>query len=146
MIGIACDHNGLQLKNEIILYLNNLGFNVKDYGCEINEKVDYPDYAFKIGEGIKNKKLKYGILICKTGIGMSIACNKVKGVRCAKVDNLEEAELTRLHNDSNVIAISALNKDALEIIKKFIETDFQTEDRHLKRIAKITKYEEEHGY
>ena len=112
----------------------------------VDTSVDYPDYAFKIGESIANKGIKLGILICKTGIGMSIACNKVRGVRCAKVDNVEEAKLTRLHNNSNVIAISALNKNALEIVKTFLDTEFSNEERHIRRINKITEYEEKHEY
>lgn len=141
MIGIASDHGGYELKQEIVPYLEELGYNVIDYGTMINESVDYPNYAFKIGEAIKNKGINYGILICKTGIGMSIACNKVKLVRCAKVDNIEEARLTREHNDSNVISLSANNRNAKEIIKTFLETKFSNEERHLRRINKIIEYE-----
>ena len=77
---------------------------------------------------------------------MSIACNKVKGVRCAKVDNVEEAYLTRFHNDSNVLAISSMNPNALEIVKTFLETKFSNEERHVRRINKISEYEEKHEY
>lgn len=146
MIGIASDHAGLELKEKAIIYLESLGYQVLDYGTNVNTSVDYPDYAFKIGESIVNNDIKFGILICKTGIGMSIACNKVKGVRCAKVDNIEEAKLTRLHNNSNVIAVSALNENALEIIKVFLETDFSNDERHIRRVEKIIRYEETNEY
>ena len=144
MIGIASDHAGFELKEKLKKELND--YQIIDYGTMVDTSVDYPDYAFKIGESIANKGIKLGILICKTGIGMSIACNKVRGVRCAKVDNVEEAKLTRLHNNSNVIAISALNKNALEIVKTFLDTEFSNEERHIRRINKITEYEEKHEY
>lgn len=144
MIGIASDHAGFELKEKLKKELKN--YQIIDYGTTVDTSVDYPDYAFKIGESIANKGIKLGILICKTGIGMSIACNKVRGVRCAKVDNVEEAKLTRLHNNSNVIAISALNKNALEIVKTFLDTEFSNEERHIRRINKITEYEEKHEY
>lgn len=144
MIGIASDHAGFELKERLKKELKD--YQIIDYGTMVDTSVDYPDYAFKIGESIANKGIKLGILICKTGIGMSIACNKVRGVRCAKVDNVEEAKLTRLHNNSNVIAISALNKNALEIVKTFLDTEFSNEERHIRRINKITEYEEKHEY
>ncbi len=144
MIGIASDHAGFELKEKLKQELTD--YQIIDYGTMVDTSVDYPDYAFKIGESIANKGIKLGILICKTGIGMSIACNKVRGVRCAKVDNVEEAKLTRLHNNSNVIAISALNKNALEIVKTFLDTEFSNEERHIRRINKITEYEEKHEY
>lgn len=144
MIGIASDHAGFELKEKLKQELKD--YQIIDYGTMVDTSVDYPDYAFKIGESIANKGIKLGILICKTGIGMSIACNKVRGVRCAKVDNVEEAKLTRLHNNSNVIAISALNKNALEIVKTFLDTEFSNEERHIRRINKITEYEERHEY
>lgn len=148
MIGIGCDHAGLELKNELYKRLKELGYIVNDYGTSENVSVDYPDYAFKVGEGIVNKGINRGILICKTGIGMSIACNKVKGVRCAKVSNIEEAYLTRSHNDANVIAISAdLDiEEAFDIIETFLKTDFSNDERHIRRVNKITEYESKHEY
>ena len=144
MIGIASDHAGFELKEKLKQELKD--YQIIDYGTMVDTSVDYPDYAFKIGESIANKGIKLGILICKTGIGMSIACNKVRGVRCAKVDNVQEAKLTRLHNNSNVIAISALNPNALEIVKTFLDTEFSNEERHIRRINKITEYEDKHEY
>ena len=146
MIGIASDHAGYELKEKIKQFLHEMNYQVIDYGTMVNTSVDYPDYAFKVGESIASKVIQLGILVCKTGIGMSIACNKVRGVRCAKVDNVEEATLTRLHNDSNVLAISALNPNALEIVKTFVQTEFSNEERHIRRIQKISEYEEKHEY
>lgn len=147
MIGIASDHAGYEMKEKLINFIEELGYNVNDYGTYVeSESVDYPDFAFKIGEAVSNKGINKGILICKTGIGMSIACNKVFGVRCAKVENVEEAKLTREHNDANVIALSALKPldEIKNIVKTFLETNFSNESRHMKRIEKITKYEENH--
>lgn len=143
MIGIASDHAGYEVKKQIIDFLENNNYNVVNYGTDSNESVDYPNYAFKIGEDVANGKLEKGILICKTGIGMSIACNKVKGIRCSKVDNKEEAILTRKHNDSNVIALSSMKniEELKEIILTYLETSFSNEERHINRVKEITDYE-----
>lgn len=143
-IGIANDHRGFEIKNKIVEFLTNLGYEVINYGSDSEEPVDYPEYAFKVGEAIKNKEIDKGILICRTGIGMSIACNKVKGVRCAKVDNVEEAALTRIDNDSNVIAVSYVKDitEIKEIIKTFLEIKFSEEERHKRRIKLIDTYGE----
>ncbi len=141
MIGIASDHGGYKLKEYLKQELEKLNYQVVDYGTNIEESVDYPIYAFKLGEAIKEKGINKGILICTTGIGISIAANKVKGVRCAKVENVHEAEMSRLHNDANVIALRGDNENALEIVKKFLETDFLNEERHIRRINQIKEYE-----
>lgn len=140
-IGIANDHRGVELKNYLLERLNE--YEVVDLGTDRNESVDYPDYAFLLGEKVANHELDYGIAICGSGIGISIACNKVKGVRCAKVSNVEEAKYTRLDNDANIIALSATTneEEALEIINTFLKTEFSKEERHQRRIDKITKYE-----
>ena len=143
-IGIACDHNGIDLKKDIINYLNDNNYNILDFGPKSFEPLDdYPDYAFKIGEAIQNKKIDYGILICGTGIGMSIACNKVKGVRCAKVNTIKETRLTRIDNNANVIAFSKdLSFDKIKrIIEVFLTTPFSSEERHHRRVEKIMHYE-----
>lgn len=142
MIGIANDHNGYELKQELTKFLNEKGYNVIDFGSD-NNKSDYPLYAFKVGEAIKENKIKYGILICKTGIGMSIACNKVKGVRCSKVSNLEEVILTRSHNDANVLALSSdLNIDLIKkMIITFLTTESSKEERHIRRVELINNYD-----
>ena len=139
MIGIASDHGGYELKQKVLESLND--YNIKDYGTYSIDPVDYPDYALKVCNDIKNGSLDKGILICTTGIGMSIAANKVEGIRCAKVDNINEAKMTRLHNDANVIALSASNEHAIEIIKTFLNTDFSNEERHIRKINKIKDIE-----
>lgn len=142
MIGIANDHNGFEVKQELTKYLEEMGYNVIDYGCD-GSKTDYPPLAFSVGEAVRDNKIKFGILICGTGIGMSIACNKVKGVRCAKVDNIDDARLSREHNNANVVAVSGrLPIETLkDIVKTFIETQFSTEERHHKRVEMIDNYD-----
>lgn len=142
-VGIANDHRGYKLKNELVDFLKSIGYDVVNYGSDTEEPVDYPIYAFKIGEAVRDGKIDKGILICRTGIGMSIACNKVRGVRCAKVDSVEDAALTRLDNDSNVIAISYVKDitEIKEIVKTFLEMKFSGEDRHQRRIDLINKYD-----
>lgn len=143
-IGIASDHRGYELKNNIIKTLDNYEF--IDYGTKSKDSVDYTDYAFLLGTKVANKEVDFGIAICGSGIGISIACNKVKKIRCAKISSLEEARITRIDNDANIMALSANTniKDAIEYIKIFIETPFSNIERHQRRIDKITAYEEEH--
>ena len=105
-IGITNDHRGVEVKSFLTNYLNELGYNVIDYGTNSSEPADFPDYAKRLGEGILNKEVELGIAICGTGIGMSIALNKMKGIYCAKVSMVSEASLAKAHNDSNTIAIS----------------------------------------
>ena len=132
------------MKEEIIKYLKNNGHIVIDKCIKNDSLDDYPDFAFKVGELIATQEADLGILICGTGIGMSIAANKVKKVRCAHVSNETEALFTRLHNNANVLAISAKNtvEEALKLIDVFISTEFSEEVRHIRRINKITDYEE----
>ena len=141
-IAIANDHNGVNIKTMLKKYLEGLGYKVLDFGSNTSESVDYPNYAFKVGKSVADKESDLGILICGTGIGMSIACNKVRGVRCAKVSNLEESILSRKHNNANVIALSShLSESVLkEITKAFIETNFSNEDRHIRRNNLIDNY------
>ena len=143
---IANDHRGIKLKNELMEYLIKKNYSVEDLGTNKDESTDYPVLAFKLSKRIKENK-NLGILICGTGIGMSIAANKVKGIRCAKVSNIKEAKLSREHNNANVIAISSelsLFK-AKKIIKNFIETSYSNEERHQRRIDMISKYEDENN-
>lgn len=141
-IGFASDHRGYQLKKYLIEELEK-NYEIKDYGTYSEESVDYPDYAFILGENVVNKNVDFGVAICGSGIGISIACNKVKGIFCAKVSNKEEAYYTRNDNNSNIVAFSEkTNKEeALEIVKTFVETPFSNEERHLRRINKIKEYE-----
>lgn len=143
-IGIASDHRGYILKGQIIDRLMDK-YDITDCGTYSEESVDYPDYAFKLGNLVADKDVDFGIAICGSGIGISIACNKVKGVRCAKVSTPEEAEITRNDNDANIVAFSASTSldNALKIIDKFINTPFSNKERHQRRIDKITRYEEE---
>lgn len=143
-IGIACDHRGFTLKEEIKKELEK-EYEIIDFGTNSKESVDYPDYAFKLGEAVTNKIVDYGIAICGSGIGISIACNKVKGIRCAKVDTKEEAIATRVDNDANIIAFGEkkTKEEALELINLFINTPCSTEEKHKRRINKIKEYEEQ---
>ena len=142
-IGIANDHHGVQIKQKLTEYLEQKGYTVINYGTDTMETmVDYPDYAFKIGEAINKKEIVFGILICNTGIGMSIAANKVRNVRCAKVNDEYEAEMTRRDNDANVIALSS--RLGIEKMKKildvFLKTKYLNIERYTRRINKINDY------
>ncbi len=143
-IGIVTDHNGVELKKYL---MNNITqHEIIDYSPINFPTDDYPDFAIKLGEALVKGKVNMGIAICGSGIGISIACNKVKNIRCAKVSNLEEAKYTRQDNDANIIALSSKlpSEDALKIVKTFINTPFSNEERHQRRIDKIKKYEENH--
>lgn len=143
MIAIGCDHGGYELKLEVIKHLEEKGFEVKDFGCDSTNSVDYPDYAYPVAKAVANGECEKGILICGTGIGMSIAANKVKGIRCALCGDTFSAHATREHNDSNVLAMGArvtgLNL-ALDIVDAWLGAEFMGQ-RHLQRIEKITKIE-----
>jgi len=142
-IGITNDHRGVKAKQFLTEYLTDLGYNIIDYGTDSEEPVDFPDYAKKLGLGVLNKEVELGIAICGTGIGMSIALNKMKGIYCAKVSTSSEAALSKSHNDANVIAISEeLDRDNMkEIIKTFIETPFSNIDRYKIRNQKVKDIE-----
>ena len=142
-IGITNDHRGLQVKQFLTEYLNSLGYNVIDYGADSEEPADFPDYAKKLGLGVIANEVELGIAICGTGIGMSIALNKMKGIYCAKVSTKSEAALCKSHNDANVIAISEeMDKELMkEVIKSFIETPFSNIDRYKIRNNKIKDIE-----
>ena len=144
-IGIASDHRGFKLKE---LIKENLDYDFIDYGTNSEESTDYPIYAFKLGEAVVNKDVEYGVAICGSGIGISIACNKVKGIRCAKVDNVKEAKLTRQDNDSNVLALngSIMTFRAKDIVDVFFKTSFSNEERHIRRLQMIENYEKDGKY
>lgn len=140
-IAIGCDHGGLDLKNAIKKHYKNV-FDFFDCGTNSLESCDYPDFAFKVGEMVANKDVDFGIVICKSGIGMSIAANKVKGVRCALVSNATNARLSHQHNNANVLAMGSndvTTRMAYKIIDAYVEAVF--ESRHQKRIDKIGNYE-----
>lgn len=143
-IGLASDHRGYKLKNQLIDYLAEEGYEIEDCGSFSEESTDYPDYAFKLGESVANKDVDFGVAICGSGIGISIACNKVKGIRCAKVDSIEDVIATRNDNDANIVAFGEkmeLSK-AKEIVDTFIKTPSSTEEKHIRRRNKIKSYEE----
>lgn len=140
MIAIGCDHGGYQLKQEIIKHLEKRGIPYKDYGCDSEAAVDYPIYAKAVAKAIVDKSCDKGILICGTGIGISIAANKVKGIRAAVCTDCFTAEATRLHNDANILALGGRVVGAglaLKIVDTFIDTEFSNEDRHINRISQI---------
>ena len=137
---IGSDHGGFEHKKEMIEYLKGLNYEVEDVGPYSYEpKDDYPVYAKKVCKRVLEETGSLGVLMCGTGIGMSIVANKIKGIRCAKIDNEEEAKLAKLHNNANVMAVSSKKSD--EEINKlmyyFINTPFSNEERHINRINKI---------
>ena len=142
-IGITNDHRGLQVKQFLTEYLTELGYNVIDYGTDSEEPADFPDYAKKLGLGVISNEAELGIAICGTGIGMSIALNKMKGIYCTKVSTQSEAALCKSHNNANVIAISEeMDRELMkEVIKIFIETPFSNIDRYKIRNNKIKDIE-----
>lgn len=140
MIAIACDHGGYDLKKEIIGYLEEAGVAFKDFGTNATEAVDYPDYARMVGQSVLSGEADKGILICGTGIGISIAANKMKGIRAALVHDVFSAEATRLHNDANILCMGGrvvAGGLAIKITDTFLNTEFSGADRHAKRISKI---------
>ena len=140
---IAADHLGIEVKHNLIKYLESNGINALEIGISNKELDDYPDFAFKLGELVNENNGSLGILICGNGIGMSIAANKVKGIRCARVVNSDDAFKARNHNGANVIAVGAnLDFETLkEIVDTFISTKSADIERYLKRINKIINYE-----
>ncbi len=148
-LAIATDHNGVEQKKELIKYLiDELGYKVEDLSPNNTPTDDYPDYALKVSNYVINHEVDYGILMCGTGIGMSIAANKVPGIRAAKVSNEREAFLTRNDNNSNVICLSYAEDMNLlkKMLKTFLETPFSNEERHIRRINKIKEIEETNEY
>ena len=143
IIGIGNDRHAIDIKKSLTKYLTAKGYNVVNYGSDEESYADYCDYAFKVGEDVAHKKIDYGILICNTGIGMSNAANKVKKVRCARVLDEYDAKMTRIDNDANVIALSSrVDIEKLKsILKVFLETPHNSEERHDRRISKINNYE-----
>ncbi len=142
-IGIASDHRGYNLKTNLIPYLQKKGYEVVDYGTDSLKSVDYPDFGILLGEKVRDQEVELGIVICGSGIGISIACNKVKGVRCAKVNNIREARLARQDNNANVIALNEkmFLFEAKDILDTFLNTPYQEIERYQRRIDKISEYE-----
>lgn len=144
-IAVGADHAGVRLKDGIIEAIRSLGHEVNDFGCHSSDSVDYPDLAMPVCSAVAAEEAERGILICGTGIGMSISANKIPGIRCALVHDLFSAKATREHNDSNVLAMGERVIGpglAEEIVKTWLETEFSQSDRHQGRIEKIKKLEE----
>lgn len=142
-IAIGCDHGGLEHKNAIKEHLESRGFTVNDFGIKEAVSVDYPDIALPVADSIVNGENELGILVCGTGIGMSLAANKVKGIRAAAVSEHFSAKYTRLHNNSNILCLGGRVigvGTALELVDLFVDTKFEG-DRHQRRIDKITAIE-----
>lgn len=145
-IAIGADHAGFEYKKAIVNHLINSGHEVVDFGTSSNEATDYPDFAVSVAENVSSEKANFGILICGTGIGMSIAANKVKGVRAAVVTSRFTAESSKTHNHANVVTFgSRVNtiEDVLDFLDIYIKTEVSIEERHKVRVEKIGKYEEE---
>lgn len=140
-IGIANDHRGVNLKKKIMNYLHEKDILCVDYGTNSEESCDYVDYALKLGNAINNKEVDLGILICGTGIGMSIAANKINGIRCARVVNSDEAKLSREHNMANIMAICENIENVFSVVDTFINTKESKEERHIRRVNKIMDIE-----
>lgn len=140
MIALGCDHGGYDLMQEVKAHLEERGIEYKDYGTYTKESCDYPVYGKKVAEAIVSGECEKGILICGTGIGISIAANKVKGIRAAVVSDCFSAQATREHNDANIIAFGGRVVGAglaLKIVDTFLDTPFSNGERHVKRISMI---------
>ncbi|MBQ9609346.1 MAG: ribose 5-phosphate isomerase B [Lachnospiraceae bacterium] len=138
MIAIGSDHGGYELKSEVIKHLKERGIDVKDYGCDSTASCDYPVYADKVTQAVVSKECELGILICGTGIGMSMAANKVKGIRAALCSDCFSAKATKEHNNANILCMGARTIGpglALMIVDTFLDTPFSEDERHIRRIS-----------
>jgi ribose 5-phosphate isomerase B len=143
-IAIACDHGALDLKNAIITHLEKQGHTVENFGTDTLDSCDYPDFAGAAAKAVAAGKCDRGIVLCSTGIGVSIAANKVKGIRCALLSDIMSAKLTREHNDTNMMAMGAFivgEALAKEIVDVWVATEFSQGERHSRRIAKVMELE-----
>lgn len=139
-ISLGSDHGGYDLKESIKKYLEEKGYEVADCGCYSKESCDYPEFARMAAKMVAGGEAEKGIVICTTGIGVSIVANKIKGVRCALCHNEHTATLTRLHNNSNMLALGAgevSEQEALTITEIFLSTEFSGEERHMRRVSQI---------
>lgn len=140
MIALGSDHGGYALKQEVIKHLQQRGLEYKDFGCYSEESCDYPEFGHIVGHAVADGECERGILICGTGIGISISANKIPGVRAAVCTDCFTAEATRLHNDANILAMGGRVVGpglALKIVDTFLDTPFSNEERHVRRISKI---------
>ncbi len=140
MIALGCDHGGFELKQEVIQYLKKNQIEYKDYGCYDTASVDYPVYARKVAKAILDGEAEKGILICGTGIGISIAANRIKGIRAALCSDCFSAQATREHNDANILCMGGRVVGAglaVKIVDTFLHTEFSNDERHMRRIHLI---------
>lgn len=140
MVALGCDHGGYDLKQEVIKYMEEHGIEYKDFGCYDKQSCDYPQFGRAAAEAVANGECEKGIVICTTGIGISIAANKVKGVRCGLCADTLSAKLTREHNNANVLAMGAgiVGENlALSIVDTFLNTEFSGEEKHARRVNAI---------
>ena len=143
-IAIACDHGALDMKNMLVSYLEGQGHAVTDFGTHTNASCDYPEFAAAAAQAVASGECQRGIVLCTTGIGMSIAANKVKGIRCALLSDVVSARLTREHNDTNMMAMGAGivgNILAQQIVDTWLDTEFSGGERHQRRIDKMMALE-----
>ena len=143
-IALGCDHGALALKEALIPHLEKMGYEVKDFGTYSSASCDYPDFAGPAAQAVSSGECEKGIVLCTTGIGVSIVANKVKGVRCALLSDVMSARMTREHNDTNMMAIGAAvvgKMLAFEIIDTWLGTEFSHDERHQRRIDKMMAYE-----
>lgn len=144
MIALGCDHGGFELMQEVKKHLTERGIEYKDFGTKENQSVDYPAYAKKVAHAVADKECELGILICGTGIGISIAANKVKGIRAALCHDVFSAEATKQHNNANILAMGGRVVGpglALKIVDTFLDTPFSNDERHIRRISMIESEE-----
>ena len=140
MIAIGSDHGGFDLKEKVIEHLKEAGYEVKDFGCYDRSSCDYPEFGRAAAKAVASGECDRGIVICTTGIGISITANKVKGIRCALCTDTYLAKMTRLHNYANVLALGAADIGAglaMDIVDTFLNTEFSGEEKHMRRINKI---------
>lgn len=146
MIAIGCDHGGFELKEKIVSFLKEKNIEVKDFGCYSKDSCDYPVFGRAAAKAVADGECEKGIVICTTGIGISISANKIKGVRCALCSDTLSAKMTRLHNNANVLAMGAgiIGENlAYDIVETFLGTEFSGEERHQRRIDLIEAEEKE---
>ena len=145
-IALGCDHGALALKNKLVTHLEAKGFEVKDFGTYTLDSCDYPDFAGAAAKAVASGECENGIVLCTTGIGVSIVANKVKGIRCALLSDVMSARMTREHNDTNMMAVGAGvvgEMLALEIVDTWLGTEFSHNGRHQRRINKLMALEEQ---
>ncbi len=143
-ISVGCDHGALALKNRLVPHLQSRGYEVADFGTFTSESCDYPEFAAAAAKAVACGNCDKGIVLCTTGIGVSICANKIRGIRCALLSDLKTAEMSRLHNDTNMMALGAGVVDeelALKIVDTWLDTPFSQEPRHQRRIAKMMALE-----